>query len=146
MVIAVQSEPTAWQSHLMCDGRPIQWNLRAPLRATLAAAAQLLGGLQPPHLLYQPSLRRTLHNWLWSVGDSPLSHTSSSGVEFTAHQADLIARNGVVAALNASLALQAEAIPYHVPTPHHAPTMHLPCTYHAPTVHLPRCRRRRMPS
>ena len=109
MVIAVQSEPTAWQSHLMCNGRPIQWNLRAPLRATLAAAAQLLGGLQPPHLLSQPSLRRTLHNWLWSVGDSPLSHTSSSGVEFTAHQADLVARNGVVAALNASLGLQAEA-------------------------------------
>jgi hypothetical protein len=69
-----------------------------------------LGGLQPTHLLYQPALRRTLHNWLWSVGDSPLSHTSAAGVEFTAHQADLIARNGVVAALNASLVLQAEAI------------------------------------
>ena len=69
-----------------------------------------MGGLQPTHLLYQPALRRTLHNWLWSVGDSPLAHTSAAGVEFTAHQADLIARNGVVAALNASLVLQAEAI------------------------------------
>ena len=89
MVIAVQSEATAWTSHLMCNGLPLRWNLRAPLRATLAAAAQLLGGLQPAHLLYDPALRRSLRNWLWSVGDSPLAPTSASGIQFTTHQVTL---------------------------------------------------------
>lgn len=31
MVIVVQSEPSAWESHLQCNGRSLLWNLRLKL-------------------------------------------------------------------------------------------------------------------
>jgi len=49
-------------------------------------------------------------NWLWAAGDSPLAAAAgTSAVSFTSHQAGVLARNYVVAALNASVARQAEA-------------------------------------
>lgn len=37
MVVAVQSNYRLWESPLSCNGRPIYWNLRNPLKAVLSA-------------------------------------------------------------------------------------------------------------
>lgn len=90
---------------MMCESSCLRWNLRNPLRAALSATATMLGGLLPHHLLYQPEQQRALQNWLWSVGDSPLSHTGT-GSSFSTAQAELLHRHYVVAGLNASLFAQ----------------------------------------
>ena len=67
-----------------------------------ASTAQLLSGLAPPHLSYEPSQRRRVESWLWSVGDSPLAATAS-GLGFGHHYASVLHRHYVVAGLNASM-------------------------------------------
>jgi hypothetical protein len=49
----VQSNHHLWETPLSCNGRPVFWNLRNPLRAMVAAAAQVLGGLLPSHQTYR---------------------------------------------------------------------------------------------
>ena len=112
MVVAVQSNHPAWASHMLCDGEARVWSLRRPLRALLAASATLLGGLLPPHLAppHGPLRGRVArHNWLWSVGASPLAHTSA-GLELSGQFATLVHRHYVVHALNASVGAVGEAV------------------------------------
>lgn len=108
MVLAVQSDTLTWESPLFCDGEPVLWNLKRPLRAALAATARLLGGLLPLHLRYDAVLRRAETDWLWAVGSSPLAPTSA-GLAFGAHHAEVLHRHYVVAALHSSAAALDEA-------------------------------------
>ena len=109
MVIVVQSDFPEWESRMLCGQSHLRWNLRGPLRAALAATAQLLGGLLPPHLSYQSERKRAQQNWLWSVGDSPLAYTSSAA-EFGEHYSEVLHRHYVVGALNASVAVTRQVV------------------------------------
>ena len=102
MVLAVQSDHSRWETPVLCSGEHRFANLRRPHRAALARVAELLGGLSPPQLGFEPSQHRRTQSWLWSVGDSPLSATSS-GLDFGAHYAMLLHRHYVVSGLNASM-------------------------------------------
>ena len=108
IVLVVQSNHDTWHAPMTCGGAQRAWNLRRPHRAALAATASLLGGLSPPHEALDVRRGVVSHNWLWSVGDSPLAHTSS-GVDFGEHFAAVLHRHYVVAALNASAHAAAEA-------------------------------------
>ncbi len=102
VVIAVQSNFPSHPSRVQCNGRAVMADLRDPSRETLAAVALQLGGLVPHHLSYSHATHCVTQEWLWSVGDSPLSHTSH-GLHFGSLQQDLIARNYIVSALEHSL-------------------------------------------
>ncbi|GJN21038.1 hypothetical protein PR202_gb08484 [Eleusine coracana subsp. coracana] len=52
MVVVVQSDGDAWESHLQCNGKPILWDLRKPIKAAIAATAEYISGLLPSHLVY----------------------------------------------------------------------------------------------
>nr|CAB3446570.1 unnamed protein product [Digitaria exilis] len=52
MVVVVQSDDDSWESHLQCNGRPILWDLRKPVKAAIAASAEYISGLLPSHLVY----------------------------------------------------------------------------------------------
>ena len=97
MVLVVQSDHTKWDAPMTCSGDHRITNLKRPIRSALTATAQVLGGLAPPHI------GRRSHSWLWSVGDSPLSLTSS-GLDFGAHYASILHRHYIVAGLEASTA------------------------------------------
>ena len=64
---------------MMCGGKMVPRPLN-PLRAALGATLMVLGGVLPPHLGYSPPHSRVTHDWLWSVGDHPLSFTSATGL------------------------------------------------------------------
>ena len=95
MVLAVQSSHTAVDSPVRCGGAHRTLNLRRPHREALAATAALLGGLIPPQR------GAAAENWLWAVGDSPLSPLAG-GVVFGEHEASVVHRHYVVSELNAS--------------------------------------------
>eukprot|EP01104_Vermistella_antarctica_P018574 TRINITY_DN6935_c0_g1_i1.p1 TRINITY_DN6935_c0_g1~~TRINITY_DN6935_c0_g1_i1.p1 ORF type:complete len:987 (+),score=140.82 TRINITY_DN6935_c0_g1_i1:91-3051(+) len=105
MVIAVQSDIPEWESRLACSNKPIYWDLRNPLRALLQASALSLGGLVPTHIEYNEAARRAGQNWLWSVGDNPVSSTTSSGAHFNQFQFDTVHRHFLVSDLDRSVAL-----------------------------------------
>ncbi len=75
---------------MMCNGALLSRPF-SPLKDALAAVLQHLGGVLPPHLAYNPDKRAVTHDWLWSVGAHPLSHTSS-GHTFTQLQIDALHR------------------------------------------------------
>ncbi|XP_058213202.1 uncharacterized protein LOC131325133 isoform X2 [Rhododendron vialii] len=109
MVIVVQSEPPAWESHLQCNGRSLLWNLRRPIKPALAAVAEHLAGLVPLHLAYSHAHETAIEDWIWSVGCNPLSVTSQ-GWHISQFQSDTIARSYILTALEESILLMNSAI------------------------------------
>jgi hypothetical protein len=105
MIVVVQSAERNYTSRLQCNGRSIALNLRDPVKPALAAAAVHLGGLVPPHIDYSEARKAATQQWLWSVGDSPFSHTCESGAHFNAFQRDISHRNYIVHSLNETAAL-----------------------------------------
>jgi hypothetical protein len=118
MVLIVQSNVISWESRLSCDKKPIYWNLKNPLKSALSATSLLLSGLVPTHISYSEATHRAyqvlilllqmvllinqLKNWMWSVGDSPLSYTSSQ-YSFSEIHVDISFRNYIVSSLSDSL-------------------------------------------
>ena len=102
MVIVTQSNFQSYPSNVQCNGRPVMVDLRDPLREALRATAMHLAGLIQPHLSYSPSHQCITQDWLWSVGDSPMSDTSH-GVHFGTIHSDMAARNYLLGALQKTL-------------------------------------------
>ncbi|KAK8968393.1 hypothetical protein KSP40_PGU011194 [Platanthera guangdongensis] len=102
MVIVVQSNRSAWESHLQCNGKSIMWDLRRPIKPALAATAQHLAGLLPLHLGYSHAHQTAVEDWVWSVGCNPIS-TTSQGWQLSQFQTDAIARNYIITALEESI-------------------------------------------
>jgi len=109
MVVVVQSSQSDWESHLQCNGKSILWDLRNPLKAGLAAAAEHIAGLVPLHLTYSHAHENAIQDWLWSFGCNPFSSTSS-GWHTSLFQSDTIARNYIVTSLDESVQLVNSAI------------------------------------
>jgi len=110
MVIAVQSDEVEWESHLSCNGKPIVWNLRNPLRAVLAATVQHMAGVLPMHLNMDEGHNKVSQDWLWSVGCSPLSHTASHVSNFSQFHVDSAHRNYIAQDLAESLRVANEGV------------------------------------
>jgi hypothetical protein len=109
MVIVSQSNFEAYHARVQCGGTPVDWDLRNPLRHALAATATHLAGLVPPHLSYSRATEAVAQEWLWSVGNSPFSHTSH-GHRFSRHQATVASRNYMLYALERSIEVANAAI------------------------------------
>jgi len=102
MVVAVQSNLHLWESPLACNHKPLFWNLRDPVRAILRSTATVLGGLLPSHVQYSRAHARASQDWLWATGLSPMSLTSTQGMEFSRTQIDALQRNYVLTAMRAA--------------------------------------------
>ena len=102
VVIVTQSNFPSHPSKVQCNGHAVLVDLRDPVREALAATALHMGGLLPHHVSYSHATHCVTQEWLWSVGDSPLSHTSH-GLHFGALHSDLVARNYLLSALEQSL-------------------------------------------
>ncbi|XP_031373092.1 uncharacterized protein LOC116188092 isoform X2 [Punica granatum] len=102
MVVVVQSETSSWESYLQCNGQSLLWDLRSPVKAALAAAAEHLAGLLPLHLTYSQAHETAIEEWLWSVGCNPFSITSQ-GWHISQFHSDTIARSYIVTALEESI-------------------------------------------
>ena len=85
-----------------CGGSLVARKLSSTTAATLASIAQFLGGLLPSHLGYSPLHDQILHQWQWSVGQSPFSLTSQAPT-FSQFQIDALWRSYVVDAIDASM-------------------------------------------
>ncbi|KAJ8451269.1 hypothetical protein Cgig2_014041 [Carnegiea gigantea] len=109
MIIVVQSEPSSWESHLQCNGRAVIWNLRRPIKAAIAAAAEHLAGSLPHHLVYSHAHETAIEDWVWSVGCSPFSITSY-GWRISQVHLDAIARNYIITGLEESIQIVNSAI------------------------------------
>ncbi|KAM1270279.1 hypothetical protein ACFX2J_031219 [Malus domestica] len=109
MVIVVQSEPSSWESHLQCNGQPLLWDLRRPIKAALAAASEHLAGLLPLHLAYSQAHETAIEDWMWSVGCNPYSITSQ-GWNISQFQSDTIARSYIITTLEESIQMVNSAI------------------------------------
>lgn len=97
MIVVVQSQGKM-KSRVSCNGELTSLNLRNPLRAALAAVAQNIGGVISTHITYNDAHHNAAQNWLWSVGDNPLSQTSH-GHSFNRLQIDSGFRNQLVATI-----------------------------------------------
>ena len=104
LVVAVQSSIRLWEAPLSCNGQPLFWNLRDPLRSMVSSVAQVLGGVMPAHVKYSAAHQRVAQDWSWSVGASPLALTSALGLEFSQMQRDALHRNYVLSAIRAATA------------------------------------------
>lgn len=109
MVIAVQSSRHLWESHLTCNGNPMYFNLRDPVRSIVASVAQLLGGLLPIHMKYSRAHKRVTEDWTWSVGSSPLSFTSK-GYNFGQIQIDTLHRNYIISGIRHASSIVNQAV------------------------------------
>ncbi|KAI3437281.1 uncharacterized protein J3R85_005529 [Psidium guajava] len=109
MVIVVQSDSPSWESYLQCNGESLLWDLRRPVKAALAAAAEHLAGLLPLHLVYSQVHETAVEDWVWSVGCNPFSVTSQ-GWHISKFHSDSIARSYIVTALEESIQLVNSAI------------------------------------
>ncbi|XP_062219032.1 uncharacterized protein LOC133918919 isoform X2 [Phragmites australis] len=109
MVVVVQSDDDAWESHLQCNGRPILWDLRKPVKAAIAATAEYISGLLPSHLVYSHAHETAVEDWTWSVGCNPLSITSQ-GWQLSELQQDVIARNYIITSVEESIQVVNSAI------------------------------------
>ncbi|KAF7813943.1 uncharacterized protein G2W53_034919 [Senna tora] len=109
MIIVVQSESSSWESHLQCNGQSLLWNLRQPIKAAVAAAAEHLAGLLPLHLVYSQAHEASIEDWTWSVGCNPFSITSQ-GWHISRFQSDSIARSYIITTLEESIQLVNSAI------------------------------------
>lgn len=110
MVISVQSNLHLWETPLSCNGLPMYWNLRDPLRSILVSTAHVLGGLLPIHLKHSNAHSRTTQDWLWAVGDSPLALTSFSGTLFSQFNRDALHRNYIATAMRRATSIINRAI------------------------------------
>ncbi|KAL8095497.1 uncharacterized protein LOC141689529 isoform X1 [Apium graveolens] len=102
MVIVVQSESSAWESHLQCNGRSLLWDLRRPIKAALGAVSEHIAGLLPLHLVYSQAHENAIEDWIWSAGCNPLSITSQ-GWKLSKFQTDTIARSYILTTLEESI-------------------------------------------
>jgi len=109
MVIVVQSNFTSWESRLSCNKDSINWDLRNPIKSALSATSVVVGGLVPYHVGYSEASSRAYQNWLWSVGDNPLSYTSQHFFFSEIHR-DIAFRNYIVTALNDSVEIINEGV------------------------------------
>ncbi|XP_078443287.1 uncharacterized protein LOC144712828 [Wolffia australiana] len=109
MVIVVQSDLSSWESHFQCNNRPLLWDLRMPIKAAIAATAEHISGLLPPHLVYSPAHETAVEDWIWSVGCNPLSITSQ-GWQISGFQSDAISRNYITTTLEESIQAVNEAV------------------------------------
>ncbi|CAA7408328.1 unnamed protein product [Spirodela intermedia] len=109
MIIVVQSESPSWESHLQCNNRSLLLDLRMPIKAAIAATAEHIAGLLPPHLVYSPAHETAVEDWMWSVGCSPLSITSH-GWQISRFQSDTISRSYIITSLEESIQVVNEAI------------------------------------
>jgi hypothetical protein len=100
-VLAIQNYQTKWSSHMMCNGNPIKQNLRDPSKSLLLAIVMKMSGVGPLHISHQHGGDR-VNDWLWSVGDSPLSDTSTAA-HFSGIQRDLVHRNAIASAIEETL-------------------------------------------
>eukprot|EP01112_Ceratiomyxa_fruticulosa_P000092 TRINITY_DN10114_c0_g1_i1.p1 TRINITY_DN10114_c0_g1~~TRINITY_DN10114_c0_g1_i1.p1 ORF type:complete len:597 (-),score=106.02 TRINITY_DN10114_c0_g1_i1:204-1994(-) len=107
MIIGVQSRHINWESKVWCNGKPLNLNLRSPLRPILSSTLSLIGGLVPAHLGFNPATSSSCQEWEWSSGDNPLSSLSSSwgqwSTHFNSHQRDVSWRNIFVSSLERSI-------------------------------------------
>ncbi|KAL6045346.1 Transmembrane protein [Balamuthia mandrillaris] len=102
MILIVQSNQRRYESKVQCNGKPVYWDLKAPLKAAIAATALHYGGLIPMHITYDDANKCAAQDWLWSVGDNPLAHTSHHH-HFTRLQKDILYRNFIINALEDSI-------------------------------------------
>ncbi|GMH36984.1 hypothetical protein BSKO_04857 [Bryopsis sp. KO-2023] len=104
MVLVVHNSKVRGQHPMgvTCNGHMVGQSLAAPLKASLAATLQHLGGVLPPHLGYSPSQGAITHDWMWSVGAHPFSHTSP-GWKVTESQKDAVHRRYLLDALDSSV-------------------------------------------
>ncbi|KAG2650853.1 hypothetical protein PVAP13_1NG207400 [Panicum virgatum] len=109
MVVVVQSDDDSWESHLQCNGRPILWDLRKPVKAAIAATAEYISGLLPSHLVYSHAHETAVEDWTWSVGCNPLSITSH-GWQLSEFQQDVIGRNYIITSVEESIQIVNSAI------------------------------------
>ncbi|KAL6194769.1 hypothetical protein ACLB2K_035845 [Fragaria x ananassa] len=109
MVIVVQSESSSWESHLQCNGQPLFWDLRRPIKAALATASEHLAGLLPLHLAYSHAHETAIEDWMWSVGCNPHSITSQ-GWTLSQFQSDTIGRSYIITTLEESIQIVNSAI------------------------------------
>ncbi|CAN6272642.1 unnamed protein product [Urochloa humidicola] len=109
MVVVVQSDDDSWESHLQCNGRPILWDLRKPVKAAIAATAEYISGLLPSHLVYSHAHETAVEDWTWSVGCNPLSITSH-GWQLPQFQQDAIGRNYIITSVEESIQIVNSAI------------------------------------
>ncbi|AQK70832.1 hypothetical protein ZEAMMB73_Zm00001d016452 [Zea mays] len=109
MVVVVQSDDDSWESHLQCNGRPILWDLRKPVKAAIAATAEYVSGLLPPHLVYSHAHETAIEDWTWSVGCNP-SAVTSEGSQLSEFQQDVIARNYIITSVEESIQVINSAI------------------------------------
>eukprot|EP00276_Gloeochaete_wittrockiana_P005699 CAMPEP_0184659246 /NCGR_PEP_ID=MMETSP0308-20130426/28998_1 /TAXON_ID=38269 /ORGANISM="Gloeochaete witrockiana, Strain SAG 46.84" /LENGTH=844 /DNA_ID=CAMNT_0027098935 /DNA_START=328 /DNA_END=2859 /DNA_ORIENTATION=- len=104
MVIAVQSDHSRWDSGQACNGKPIYWNLRDPMRSVLLSTLGHIAGLLPTHYTFGEAQHRVSQDWTWSVGDQP-SACTTYGYHFSQFQLDSAHRSHVVSGLDRSLYL-----------------------------------------
>lgn len=109
MVIVVQSDTSSWESHLQCNGQPLFWDLRRPIKAALSAASEHLAGLIPLHLAYSHAHETAIEDWMWSVGCNPHSITSQ-GWTLSQFQSDTIGRSYIITTLEESIQIVNSAI------------------------------------
>ncbi|PUZ75424.1 hypothetical protein GQ55_1G168100 [Panicum hallii var. hallii] len=109
MVVVVQSDDDSWESHLQCNGRPILWDLRKPVKAAIATTAEYISGLLPSHLVYSHAHETAVEDWTWSVGCNPLSITSH-GWQLSEFQQDVIGRNYIITSVEESIQIVNSAI------------------------------------
>ncbi|KAJ9145622.1 hypothetical protein P3X46_027985 [Hevea brasiliensis] len=104
MVIVVQSEPPSWESYLQCNGQSLLWDLRRPIKASMAAVSEHLAGLLPLHIAYSHAHETAIEDWIWSVGCNPFSITSQ-GWHISQFQSDTIGRSYIITTLEESIQL-----------------------------------------
>ena len=109
MIVVVQNRHRLYPSRLGCNGKVIYQNLRNPLKPLLSAVALNIGGLVSTHITYNEAHHNAIQNWLWSVGDNALSHTSR-GVHFNRLQIDTLWRNQLVDGIQRAIELTNEAV------------------------------------
>eukprot|EP01117_Protostelium_nocturnum_P014041 TRINITY_DN5306_c0_g1_i1.p1 TRINITY_DN5306_c0_g1~~TRINITY_DN5306_c0_g1_i1.p1 ORF type:complete len:903 (+),score=257.42 TRINITY_DN5306_c0_g1_i1:38-2746(+) len=102
MVLIVQSNFHSYESQVTCNGKPIFWDLRNPLKAALGAVSTYFGGLLPVHLKWDEAAKSLSQDWMWSIGENPFSQTSLR-YSFSTLQKDIILRNYILAAFNDSI-------------------------------------------
>ena len=104
MVIVVQNSQYRGQhpSGITCGPSIVGQMLAAPLKATLAAVLQYLGGILPSHLGYSPEHRAVAHDWMWSIGANPFSMTSP-GWKISQAQKDALHRTYILDSVDLSI-------------------------------------------
>jgi len=109
VVLIVQSDHHIYESSIGCNGNPVHWNLRDPIKPALAATSTVLAGLVSSHIDYNDATGGATQDWMWSIGNNPFSYTSS-GHQFSQVQKDIALRNYVAIALNDSIYTVNQAI------------------------------------